>query len=903
MKPRRVPQAGNGKPNQREHQLRMTHHSGLLDLRRFAAVAFALLLAFTLTAAIAAPGADAKKKTKVSLKITTKNQAKLLKDNKLTVKVKSNGKAKVKVQASSGGKNNYFKKKTVKFKKKGTKKVKLKLTSKGSSKLSLCGAKTVKATGKYGKKKAKKKKKLAKDSSRCIKVPLGSDPQNCDFLDTTVCLQPFANDYYTVNDNSTPTGKRLNLADDSTPANIDDVHMDPTDINRSDGFSPGNMVVLKVPGLDTPAAFNNSKLVPISNLQAYENPNQAVMIIDAKTGERHPIWAEIDANPTSVDPSVDGPGGIAENPQNTGPVNLIVRPAENFQNGHRYIVAFRHLKNANGKTIQSPAAFRTYRDKIITTQNVVEKRRDHMNSVINKLVNKAGVKRSSLYMAWDFTVSSQEGTTSRALTIRDDAFERLGDSNLANRTIEGSAPSYSIQSATDPGGTTLIRVEGTLEDVPCYISSPDCAPGGVFEFDGNGDLTWNPLSTTDVPFRCNVPQSVRDLNAGSVTPTQTGTYGHGLLGSLGQVNGQDRIGLDANTTWCAVDWAGFSDGDTGVLLETLADVSNFPKLADRMQQGFVNFLYLQRLLIHPNGLSQAPELQYDNGSGPESVIDTSQGVNTRGQYMGISQGGIMGGALTALSPDADYGVLGVPGMNYSALLRRSVDSDDYFKNPVIGLYKYYPNESDRALLLSLIQIMWDRGEANGYSHNITGNPLPNTPPHEVLLRLAFGDHQVANVTAETVARTIGAKVYYPALQPGRHWEQDPFMDLEKVSTFPWQDGSLMAYYDGGPTTFDGRKRQGDATPPNENLPPREEWDFGKDPHSLPRDAKSGVRHAVTFLNGPGLALGSTRGTIESCAITGAGDYFSSGMTPIPPPAVGDERCYSNGWNGIDGLTP
>ena len=37
----------------------------------------------------------------------------------------------------------------------------------------------------------------------------------------------------------------------------------------------------------------------------------------------------------------------------------------------------------------------------------------------------------------------------------------------------------------------------------------------------------------------------------------------------------------------------------------------------------------------------------------------------------------MGGSLTALAPDFDRAVLGVPGMNYSTLLRRSVDFDQY----------------------------------------------------------------------------------------------------------------------------------------------------------------------------------------------------------------------------------
>ena len=46
-------------------------------------------------------------------------------------------------------------------------------------------------------------------------------------------------------------------------------------------------------------------------------------------------------------------------------------------------------------------------------------------------------------------------------------------------------------------------------------------------------------------------------------------------------------------------------------------------------------------------------------------------------YNGNSQGGIMGGALTAVSPDFTRASLGVPAMNYSVLLPRSVDFDQF----------------------------------------------------------------------------------------------------------------------------------------------------------------------------------------------------------------------------------
>jgi hypothetical protein len=897
----------------------MINRQAAMSLHRIFVIAFAMLLAavgvFTL-ASISAPGADARQ-PRVSLRITTANQATLLRQNRLNVRVRSNARARVNLSASYSGRSNVFQRRTVSFGRRGGNRVvQLRLTNQGRRQLSLCGAKRVRATGRFSGRQARTTRNLGRDASRCITVPLGANPERCDFLDTTVCMQPFPNDLFTK-EAGTATGRQLNFVRESMPANSEPnkppVHIDPTDMNRADGFSPGNLAVLKVPGLDTPQAFTNSKIVPITNMNAYDDPNQAVMVIDAKTGERHPIWAELDSNPTSVDPGPGGPGGVDKNPGNTGPVNLIIRPAVNYEHGHRYIVVLRNLRDASNKPIASPPAFRTYRDSIITKQPIVEQRRSHMNSIINTVVNKAGVKRSSLYMAWDFTVASAPTTTGRALTIRDDAFARLGDNNLANRVIEGNSPTWAIDSVTadNPTGNNLRRIRGRLTNVPCYISSPNCSPGGTFQFDANDKLIWNPSSTTQVPFECRIPRSVLERSPGSVTPAQTGTYGHGLLGSYTQVGGQDRVGYDGNTVWCAVDWAGFSDLDSGSVLAALADMSNFPMLVDRMQQGFVNFLYLQRALVHPNGMATDPSFQVDpdgpGGVPASSAINTSLGANTRGQYMGISQGGIMGGALTALSPDADYGVLGVPGINYSTLLRRSVDSDDYFKNPTIGLYKYYPNESDRMLLLSLVQLLWDRGEGNGYAHFVTDNALPNTPPHQVLMRVAFGDHQVANVTAEVAARTFGAKVYFPALQPGRHWDVDPFLGLPKASTFPWKDGSIMVYYDGGPVNFNGRQRQGAAPPPIGNVPPRKEWGYGDDPHGMPRASASGVRHAVTFLNGPTLALGDTRGTIESCDITGAGDYFAGSpgppLTPIPPPVAGDKRCYANGWNGFTTNAP
>src|SRR4051812_43683793 len=77
----------------------------------------------------------------------------------------------------------------------------------------------------------------------------------CDPIDPAVCLQPWPNDYFTVPDPSTATGRRLNLDPLSMPRNRAGKPIDPTDMNRADGFSPGNPVVTRVPGLDNLQAF------------------------------------------------------------------------------------------------------------------------------------------------------------------------------------------------------------------------------------------------------------------------------------------------------------------------------------------------------------------------------------------------------------------------------------------------------------------------------------------------------------------------------------------------------------------------------------------------------------------------------------------------------------------------
>ncbi len=94
--------------------------------------------------------------------------------------------------------------------------------------------------------------------------------------------------------------------------------------------------------------------------------------------------------------------------------------------------------------------------------------------------------------------------------------------------------------------------------------------------------------------------------------------------------------------------------------------------------------------------------------------------------------------------------------------------------------------------------------------------LGNTPQHHVLLQTAYGDHQVANITAETEARTIGARGLFQPLVAARYGAyQDPFWGIAPIANnaFPY-NGSAITLFDTGPvrTVAPGQHNGTDAPP-------------------------------------------------------------------------------------------
>ena len=584
----------------------------------------------------------------------------------------------------------------------------------------------------------------------------------CDPLVPEQCMLPFPNDYFTVADPTSGTRRRIHFTPEGLPKNDSAVPLEAAELNRSDGFSPGAALLFWMPSAD----LVRSNAPAINDIGRSLERDSPVIIVDARSGKRVPLWVERDL--------LSAPGSQS----------LIVRPAIDYTDGRRFVVAVRHLVDADGNLLPPSPAFAAYRDGTCTTDATFESRRPAMESIF-KTLRSAGIGSFDLQLAWDFTVASTRSTTGRMVHIRDDAFKVLGS----------KAPTFTVTSVQEnPSPQFRRRIQGTFE-VPLYLTG-DGSPGQRFAL-GPDSLPQRQALPFTATFTCNLPNSTVP------GPARMSMYGHGLLGDQSEVNGSlvRPMAATYNIAYCATDWIGMAEEDVPNAVAILQDLSKFATLADRLQQGLLNFLFLGRLMKHPDGFA----------SNDAFTVDGAPALNTRELYFdGNSQGAILGGALCAVARDFRRCVLGEAGMNYSTLLNRSVDFDLY----KAILDTAYHDPFTQLLSLNIVQMLWDRGETNGYAQHLTKHALPHSPQHTVLLLGAVGDHQVSEFALQVEARTTGAYGHVPYVAPDREFGGEHGFGIPPLPTSSWPHSAYFLFDTGSPLS------------PLDNEPPR----AGHDPH-------------------------------------------------------------------------
>ncbi|MDI1435087.1 hypothetical protein [Polyangium sorediatum] len=537
---------------------------------------------------------------------------------------------------------------------------------------------------------------------------LGAD---CDPLVPTQCGYPFPSNVWLTDDTSKPTGKRVAFGAATLPVAAGRGPMDPEWWASSDGFSPGQPALTHLPGA-TITGLPTQDSIELSLSDA-----SPTVILDAETGERVPHFSELDRSL------------VAEADEERA---FLVRPVVRLADARRYIVAIRNVVDTSGKPIAASPAFQALRDGAASCDPSVEARRGLYDDIFARL-EKAGISRKDLQIAWDFTTASRENNTAALVAMRDDALMKVG--------AEG--PEYTLTSTeefTEAENPRIWKRLVGMMKVPLYLEAP--GPGSSLVRGDDGLPKQNGFA--EYEFVVHVPHAAKQGQKLALIQN-----GHGLLGSKFE-GGDGYLGELANRhgyVAFSVDLVGMASEDVPSITDALVtDAGGFRKSVDRQHQGILNSLLAMRMMS--GRFVNEPLLQV-NG---ESVIDPTQRF-----YRGDSQGGIFGTTYMALSTDVTRGLLSVPGMPYTMLLDRSTDFAPFF----LFLKGAYGTGRNIQLVEGLMQMLWDRTEPSGYAPYIRENMLPGTPAHDLLIHVAIGDYQVTPLGAHILARAVGAKNLTP----------------------------------------------------------------------------------------------------------------------------------------------
>ena len=559
---------------------------------------------------------------------------------------------------------------------------------------------------------------------------------DCDEIAPTYCMFPFPSNVFTVEDSTSPTGRRVALKAENLPINFYDVGVDPAPWNELDGLSAGLGLMTHLPdatltGLAGPFEIEKSLEV-----------DHPTVVIEAETGERLPHYVELDQRSTKDNLRA-----------------FVIRPVVRPKDGTRYIVAIRNVVDDAGVPLPASDSFAALRDYGASGDPGVGPRRGLYADIFNRLRD-AGVPRGDLQLAWDFTTSSQESNTTPLVHMRDVALQIVGP----------DGPAYTIESIEEnPMPEVRYKIIGHMT-VPLFLDQP--GPGANLVRNANGLPMVNPdMPEAEFQFTVWIPPSAEQEQA------SLAQYGHGLFSDQNEPDYfETPFSAAYNYVLFSVDWIGFAREDDEIHAAAVVDsgrFEDFTTVMDRSHQGILNHLLAMRMMM--GRFSRDAAIQIDG----RPAYDPQ-----RRFYYGSSQGGILGGVYMALSTDVTRGMLDTGGQPYNLLLPRSRGFDRFFEI----IKPNYPNPLDQLFLLSLAQMLWDRVEPNGFTAHIQNNLLPGTPAHEVMIRPAIGDHNVTTLGAHIMARTVGAVHYDTGLR-------DVF-GLEQVSG-TWSGGSALVEYDFG----------------------------------------------------------------------------------------------------------
>lgn len=529
------------------------------------------------------------------------------------------------------------------------------------------------------------------------------------------CLLPYPSDFFLVADSDAPGGQRVVHTEPGLPL-ASGVPTDVRVLRSANGFSRASNILTLFPmGVDA-----DNLVFHTDDMAASTADDSPTLIIHAATGERVPHFAELDPRATEEDRRA-----------------LILHPVELLDQGERYIVVIRDLRDLEGQAIAAPAGFGLLRDGAAEGDRLVGELIDHYESEIFPVLDDAGVSRSELILAWDFTTNTFENRSVDLLRLRE----------LAMAAFDVLPPSVRVPPEsveTDVDENIALRIEALME-VPLYLESTE--PGALLHRDEAGVVIAN--GTTEVEVLIQVPRSILE-GEDAVLPGRIVQFGHGFFGTRHEADGFPRqFAQETASVLVAVDWWGMAEQDQMTLANDIfADFGGVLRITDRVHQAMVNQMALTYAI--QTSMTELEELSVDGAL----VYDPEESY-----FYGISNGHILGSTFLAISPHFERVALGSGGCDYSDMMFRSM--------PFGGLLFLMEHTVDDALDIqkwaAMAQLTLDAIDPATYVELLVENPLPGAPEsRRILMQGGVGDPYVPNIATHLHARELGLPLLSPA---------------------------------------------------------------------------------------------------------------------------------------------
>lgn len=545
------------------------------------------------------------------------------------------------------------------------------------------------------------------DNDHYLDLPEGCQP----LLAGAQCTAPYPSDFYRVADSTTATGFRIAPEGAARMVTVQGNSADIHGVARDDGYSAIPSIVAMLPDD-----------VSSDGLTAVASPEDSLAddsrtIIVAADGTKIPHFVDVDPLANQADHKA-----------------IVIHPVVGLSYRTRYVVALRHVARTGGGDAAPAEGFRLLRDAEGVGDPELRPLRAHYDSDIFPVLEKAGWHRGDIQLAWDFTVGSQEQVESDMLRVR----------ALTLAWLETHQPTVTVDSVEeDPETNVWRKIRGTVTG-PLFLESDE--PGAELERDRSGQVIQN--GTAQFKFLVQIPASVRDQTG----PGRALAYGHGFFGNTNEIEGGSArtISDTLHAVMFGIWWVGMSSDD---IASVVTDLSGNPartlRFGDRVHQAMANWIVMAAAIRGP--LTEQDALKRDSGDlvyAPDPV-----------DYLGISQGGILGGTMTALNPLIDRVVLQVGGAGFTHMMFRARP----FSSFLLVLNPAFDDRVDEQVFAASMQRQFDRFDPGTYAHYLVKEPLEGTPADRRLLyQMGLGDVSVPNLGTFLEANLAGLPVTQPS---------------------------------------------------------------------------------------------------------------------------------------------